>query len=186
MLWWGPVTIWQCDSGHKKFVSFCQHNNPKCAAVIWSHLTYSKTKDIVRKVSLFWIECAQESWFSIIIVDLAGWNANDVQEISTSILALLPHNIRLHNQHIWQQINTNKLTKVLRLIIELHIYGLVGVVTSLSVFFIEVNTTFPPPLPVFVGNGALSLSNVCGLFGCSFQFLPTSENPAFKSYSTVL
>ena len=82
--------------------------------------------------------------------------------------------------------NTNKLTKVLRLILELHIYDLVGVVTSLSVFFIEVNTTFPSPLPVFVGNGALSFNNVCGLFGCSFQFLLASENPAFKPYSTVL
>ena len=50
---------------------------------------------------------------------------------------------------------------MLRLIIELHIYGLVGVVTSLSVFFIEVNTTFPPPLPVFVRNVAMIFSNVC-------------------------
>ena len=130
----------------------------------------------MRKVSLFWIQCAQESWFSIIIVDLAGWNVNDVQDIWTSFLELLSHNNIIHNQNIWQQINPNKLTKVLRLILELHIYDLVGVVTSLLVYFIEVNTAFPPPSPVFVGNGTLSFSNVCGVFDCSFQFLLTREN----------
>ena len=94
--------------------------------------------------------------------------------------------ITIERDAVWQQINTNKLTKLFRLILELHIYGLVGVVTSLLVYFIEVNTAFPPPSPVFVGNGALSFSNVCGVFDCSFQFLLTSEMPAFKAYSTVL
>ena len=86
-----------------------------------------------------------------------------------TFLALLLHNTRLHSQHIWEQIKTNKLTKVFILILELHIYDLVGVVASLLVFFIEFNTAFPPPSPVFVRNVALIFSNVWELVVSAFN-----------------
>ena len=79
-------------------------------------LTYSKNKYIMRKVSFL-----NPMRPRTLIFD----------SVFGRVKALLPHNTRLHNQNIWQQINGNKLWKVFRLFLKLHIYGLVGVVTSI-------------------------------------------------------